>query len=154
MKKRILGLALALIMIISLLPLTAFAEGATTIKVVFRDAHIAAQRVDVSFINGSQYASQTKEYITFEDVLDTDGVTPLGNKPVFSETAPAEGTPHIFIQYENYVLTMTFNNVNYIVVGVRCICHINLICSNSFAGFTHILNFTKVICCNKKFIDV
>ena len=73
MKKRILGLALALIMIISLLPLTAFAEGATTIKVVIRDPHIANERVDISLVNASQYASQTKEYITFEDVLDTDG---------------------------------------------------------------------------------
>ena len=114
MKKKILGLALALVMIISLLPLTAFAEDpASKIKVVFRDPNITSGRVDVSFIHGSQYASQTKEYVTFEDVYDTDGTTVIGNKPVFGESAPAEGTPYIFMEYVDYTLTLTFNGVTY-----------------------------------------
>ena len=115
MKKRILGLALALIMIISLLPVTTFADPATKLKIIVYDPNYtsAQNRSDISFVVNSEYASQRNEYITFVDVLDTDGTTVLGNKPAMSDTKPAEGTPYIHAGLQGTTLTITFNNIHY-----------------------------------------
>ena len=107
MKKRILGLALALVMIISLLPLTASA--AAMPKFRFYDNLInpdGSTHYLESYFNSSKTV-----YIVFENVYDTDGTTLLGNKPVIATETPTDN--YIKYAFADDVATITIKNVNY-----------------------------------------
>ena len=104
MKKRLLAFALAFVMIISLLPVTAFAATPMP-KLQMNDPNLSS-RIDAYF-NTSRTI-----YIYFEDVLDPeDSSVILGNKPVLTTTAPSEN--FIKCAYADGVATITFNNVYY-----------------------------------------
>ena len=104
MKKRLLGLALALVMIISLLPLTAIAADTPMPKFQMKDPNGNLE----SYFNDSNTV-----YVVYEDVLDTDGTTVLGNKPVIATGTPTDN----YVKYEfntaAATATITMKNVNY-----------------------------------------
>ena len=98
MKKRILGLALALIMIISLLPLTAFAAAPSDPKIVFYNGGNSDGRIDV-------YGFKSKAaYVVVEN---RDGV----DYAVKASTAPTDN--YLQISWANDTITMHFKNFVY-----------------------------------------
>ena len=108
MKKRLLGLALALVMIISLLPLTASAAAMPKFRMY---DNVINPDGTTHYIEKYFNASSTV-YVVFEDVLDTDGTTVLGNRPVIATTVPTDN----YVKYEfsaDEVATITLKNVNY-----------------------------------------
>ena len=104
MKKRILGLALALILVVSLLPMTTFAA-------------TPRPRFEIEDPNGtvsSTVAAGTVYYVTFEDVLNAEGTEVIGNKAVLvAQDATAPTTNYIKFEFVDGVFQVTFNNVNY-----------------------------------------
>ncbi len=101
MKKRILGLALALIMIISLLPLTTFAAAPTKVKVVLYNSgqgHATEPRIDCETQNQTNY-------IYVEDPTAT------AHKANYTTTEKTDN--YVKITYANGVYTMVFKNFNY-----------------------------------------
>ena len=107
MKKKILGLALALIMIISLLPLTAMAEPSPSVKVRIYEPNGASSYFDLGFAAGNT------EYVVFEDVADaTDPNAIVATKAIKATTVPED--KYIKINYSaEGVLTFTLKNVNH-----------------------------------------
>ncbi len=106
MKKRLLGLALALVMVISLLPLTAFAATPRP-AFVFYDPNITATDNKIVQL----VASGTTFYVTFEDV--SDGSQVIGNKPVVvPQDAAAPTTNYIKFQFIDGVFYITFHEIN------------------------------------------
>ena len=108
MKKRLLGLALALIMIISLLPLTALAASPMP-KFRFYDNLINPDG-STHYLESYFNASKTV-YVVFEDVYDTDGTTLLGQKPVIATATPTDN--YIKYAFSGTTATITIKNVNY-----------------------------------------
>ncbi len=106
MKKRILGLALALILIISLLPLTAIAAESPAPRFLMYDPYSSPK---------SEITESSPVYVVYENVLDTNGTTVLGNKPVIATTVPTDN--YIKYEYANGVVTVTLKNINYKRVG-------------------------------------
>ena len=103
MKKKLLGLALALVMIIGLLPLSAVA--AVTDPSPRLQVCDPQNTVDVKF----QFGTANTIYVGFEDI---EG----GNKPVQVSTAPAEN--YIKAEYDgDKKLTITLNSIDYKRVG-------------------------------------
>lgn len=102
MKKRLLGLALALVMVISLLPLTTLAEDPAPVK----------PRFDINDPNLSEEMTQAIEadktyYVKFEDVTG-------GNKPVLvAQDAEAPTDNYMKFQFVDGVCKVTFHGVNY-----------------------------------------
>ena len=110
MKKKLLGLALALVLIIGLLPLSAVA--AVTDPSPRFYVCDPQNTVDEKFIFGTAATI----YVGFENILDTDDTTVLGNKPAKVSAAPAEN--YIKAEYDgNKKLTITLNSINYKRVG-------------------------------------
>ena len=98
MKKKILGLALALVMLISLLPLTAMAAENPMPKYIVNDGNLSS-RLERGIIPGEV------TYIVFEDV---EG----GNKPVkATEEVPTDN--YIKMEFVEGVCYITFKNVSY-----------------------------------------
>ena len=102
MKKRLFGLALALVMVISLLPLTTLAEDPAPVK----------PRFDINDPNLSEEMTQAIEadktyYVKFEDVTG-------GNKPVLvAQDAEAPTDNYMKFQFVDGVCKVTFHGVNY-----------------------------------------
>ena len=113
MKKRILGLALALIMIISLLPMTALAADLTPMpKVNIVDPSYTESTGHYAFTGG--ITGSNTLYLAFEDVMDaTDPTVRLGNKPVVVTEAPADNYITIFYNTSTNTLEVTLKNVTY-----------------------------------------
>ena len=110
MKKRILGLALALVMIISLLPLTALAASPMP-KFRMYDGNInpsGSTHYIESYFNDSKTV-----YVIFQDVLDTDGTTVLGQKPVIATETPADNYVKYAFSTATATATITMKNVNF-----------------------------------------
>ncbi len=105
MKKRILGLALALIMVISLLPLTTLAETelAPMPKFVINDPNLPSRLED-------GLPSNKTVYVIFEDVKDEAGAV-IGNKPVIATDIPADN--YIKMEFVDGVCQITFKNIKY-----------------------------------------
>ena len=93
MKKRILGLALALIMIISLLPLTAFAAAPTTLKLYM----YSPTRKDLESKPENQYLSQRVYYVT---VVDNDATTDDLTDKKFAYPSPSTPPTDNYARYE------------------------------------------------------
>ena len=108
MKKRLLGLALALVMIISLLPLTAFAASPMP-KFRMYDNTINPDG-STHYIESYFNASKTV-YVVFNDILDTDGTTVLGQVPVIATTTPTDN--YIKYAFSGTTATITMKNVNF-----------------------------------------
>ena len=104
MKKRILGLALALVMIISLLPLTAMADEALPNM----PKYLIQDEVSGRLENGMPTGKVV--YVVFEDVKDETGAV-IGNKPVVAEEVPADN--YIKLEYVNGVCEVLFKNISY-----------------------------------------
>ena len=108
--KRILAMLLALVMIISLLPLTAFAADPMP-KFRMYDGNInpsGSAHVIESYFNDSKTV-----YVVFENVLDTDGVTVLGQKPVIASTVPTDNYVKYSFSTATATATITMKNVNF-----------------------------------------
>ena len=107
MKKRLLGLALALVMIISLLPLTASAAAMPKFRMY---DNVINPDGSTHYIEKYFNASSTV-YVVFEDVLDTDGTTVLGNKPVIATEVPTDN--YVKFAFVDGVAEVTLKNVHY-----------------------------------------
>ena len=107
MKKKILGLALALVMIISLLPLTALATPTSSMKVRIYEPNGTSSYFDIGFAAGAT------EYIVFEDVADaTDPNVIAATKAIKASTVPEDN--YIKMEYSaEGVFTITLKNVNH-----------------------------------------
>ena len=103
MKKRILALAIAVVMIVSMLPITAFA---TTPMPKFRMNDPAYSTYLETYFNQSHTV-----YGVFEDVLDEDGVTVLGNKPVIADETPTDN--YIKYAFDGETAIVTMKNISY-----------------------------------------
>lgn len=124
MKKRILGLALALIMVISLLPMTTFAADTPMAKVTVND--------DLGNVSDFVGGSKATWYVAFVDVLDADNKV-IGTKPVKATAQPTDN--YIALSYDdaNAILDITFNNVNYMRTAYK----------SGFLTVTNNSNYTK-----------
>ena len=108
--KRFLSLALAIIMVLSLIPVTTFAASPMP-KVTFRDT---AGTLDRRVGGGAEYVTW---YLVFEEVKDETTGEIIGNKPVLAPEKPVTGYIENHFEEENNVLYMTFNNVSYTRYG-------------------------------------
>ena len=111
MKKRILGLALALVMIISLLPLTALALDPMPKVTVYHDG---------TSIHSAGLSNTTAIWFTFEDIHEDDDTTKpvIGTKIVKSASALED--KYIKFQWkkaDNFTLYITMKNVDYRPLG-------------------------------------
>lgn len=104
MKKRILGLALALVMIISLLPLTTFAATPQP-KFILSDVNLTDGILEGDVLAG------TPVYIVYENV--EEGGQVIGTKPVLATGTPTDN--YILLAFDNTqnVLNITFKNITY-----------------------------------------
>ena len=107
MKKRILSLALALLMIISLLPVTAFAAAVETETRMPKLSKIGN-------ISGSGLSDKKSVYYTFVDDKDEAGNV-LGQKPKKLDSAPEilENCIRLYWKKSDNKLTITFYSINY-----------------------------------------
>ena len=103
MKKRILGLALALVMIISLLPLTALA--APMPKFVINDPNLAS-RLENGII------PNRISYVVFEEVKDEAGAV-IGTKPVNATDVPEDNYIKMEWSKDANTCYITFKNISY-----------------------------------------
>ena len=109
MKKRILGLALVLVMLISLLPLTALAD----------DPTIPMPKLTISYPNDGDvaectkaFADDTPSYIGFQADADR------GMIPVILDTKPQDTNGYIEFLFKDGVLNVLIDSVNYDFIDV------------------------------------
>ena len=110
MKKRILSLALVLMMIISLLPVTAFAAKTQSTVVIPKVGYVGS-KAGSAFIN-----DVTDLYYGFQDVYDAEDPTILlGQKVVTLSAAPENGKNYVHFHWDesNNVLQITLNEISY-----------------------------------------
>ena len=100
--KRVLSFVLALIMVVGLIPLTT--QAATTPMPLFRMYDPAYGSYLETYFNQSHTV-----YVVFEDVLDGDGVTVLGNKPVIAEEIPTDN--YIMYAFDGETAIITMKNI-------------------------------------------
>ena len=146
MKKRILGLALALVMIISLLPLTAMAASPLP-KFRMYDPS-APVHSNGNYIESFFSATKTV-YVVYENIIDTDGTTVLGNKPVIATEVPTDN----YIKYEfaaatdttKATATITLKNINYKRVSIDGVNNNAFISITKNAGTSYTSEFDVVM---------
>ena len=107
--KRLLSFVLALVLIIGLMPITAFAATtSTTVMPKFTMKDPVSGEIAHGVGSGEVY------YVTFQDVTDADTGEVIGTKPVEVSVQPESN----FIKYtyvaSSKTLEITFNNINYV----------------------------------------
>lgn len=107
MTKRLLALAVALMMLIGLLPVTAYAADPMPKFTVKDPAVTIAHGISA----GDVY------YVTFEDVVDAETGEITGTKPVEATTLPEDHYMAFYYNSARNVLEILFRNVNYQRVG-------------------------------------
>ena len=105
MKKRMLAFAVALIMVIGLLPLPTYAATPQP-KFAMTDPNNS-----VAVSNG--VAPGEAYYVVFEDVTDATTGEVIGNKPVMAETTPTDNYIKYYYNGAKNIFEITFKNINY-----------------------------------------
>ena len=108
MKKKLLALAVILIMVISLLPITSLAlEGTPSPSVKARFSDPVSKNVDIGM------AHDDAAYIILENVVNEETGEVIGNKPVRIAKEDVPETGFIKVSYYNGTARIVLNNIHY-----------------------------------------